>query len=182
MVARVVRLGVGDGGSQVLQHRGQVGLELVLGVPELLDLRKLIVQEDPDETMQVLASGHIYPHRLAGVLDQHGGLGVLENNVVSGIAPVELGLDFGVQVVVGVLGFPVAPRHSQRVLHRAVGFVARRGLQFRDQYQPFPVVAAVGIQTVLERRGECSLRCPSRRTLSAPAAWCGTVQYAGRKA
>ena len=33
-------------GPQVLQHRGQVVLELALGVPELLDLRKLIVQED----------------------------------------------------------------------------------------------------------------------------------------
>ena len=125
-------LGVGDGGSQVLQHRGQVGLELALSTPELLDRRNLIVQEGMDEAVQIPIPGHIHPHRLAAVLEQDGGLGVLKNDVVFGIAPVELGLDFGVQVVVGILGLPEAPRHLRRVLHRTVGFVGRRGLQFRD--------------------------------------------------
>ena len=50
----------------------------------------------------------------------------------------------------GVLGLPVAPRHPQRVLDGAVGLVARGGLQFRDQHESFPVVTAVGVQTVLE--------------------------------
>ena len=57
MVARVVRLGLGDGGPQVLQHRGQVGFKLALGVPELLDLRKLIVEEDPDGTGKTTPDG-----------------------------------------------------------------------------------------------------------------------------
>ena len=48
---------------------GQVGLELALGVPELLDLRKLIVQEDADQPVQFPIPGHIHPHRLVAVLD-----------------------------------------------------------------------------------------------------------------
>ena len=151
LVFRVVRLGLRDGSPQVLQHRGQVGLELALGVPELLDLRKLIVQEDADEAVELPVPGHIHPHRHAGVLDQDGGLGVLEDDVVGRVAPVELGLNLGVQVVVGVLGLPVTPGHAQTVLDGAVGFVARRSPQFRDQHQPFPVIPAVGIQAVLER-------------------------------
>ena len=118
---------------------------------ELLDLRQLVVQEDAYEAVQLPVPGHIDPHRLAAVLNQHGGLGVLEEDVVFGVAPVELDLDFSVQVVVGVLGLPVAPRHPQRVLDGAVRLVARGGLQFRDQHQSFPVIPAVGIQAVLER-------------------------------
>ena len=68
--------------------------------PELLDLRKLIVQEDADQPVQLPVPGHIDPHRLAAVLNQHGGLGVLEEDVAFGVAPVELDLDFSVQVVV----------------------------------------------------------------------------------
>ena len=101
--------------------------------------------------MQLPVPGHIDPHRLAAVLNQHGGLGVLEEDVVFGVAPVELDLDFSVQVVVGVLGLPVTPCHAQAVLDGAVRLVARGGLQFRDQYESFPVVTAVGIQAVLKR-------------------------------
>ena len=87
---------VGDGGPQVFQHHGEVGLELALGLAELLDLRQLVVQEDPDEAVQLAVPGHIDPHRLAVVLDEHGGLGVLEDDVVPGVATVELDPDFGV--------------------------------------------------------------------------------------
>ena len=107
--------------------------------------------------MQLSIPGHIHPHRLVAVLDQDGGLRVLEDDVVPRVAPVELDLYLRVQVVVGVLRLPVAPRHPQRVLHRAVGFVAWRVLQFRDQHQSFPVVVAVGIQAVLERRANVLL-------------------------
>ena len=157
LVARVLRLRLGDGGPQVLQHRGQVGLELALGVPELPDLRQLVVQEDADETVQLPVPRHIHPHGLVAVLDQHGGLGVLKDDVVSGISPVELGLDLRVQVVVGVLCLPVTPGHPQAVLDGAVGFVDWRGLQFGDQHQPFPVITAVGIQAVLEGRADVLL-------------------------
>ena len=119
---------------------------------ELLDLRQLVVQEDADEAVQLTVPGHIHADRLAAVLDQDGGLGVLEDDIVLGIAAVELDPDLGVQIVVGVLGLPVTPGHPQRVLDGAVGFVAWRGLQFRDQHQSFPVIVAVGVQTVLERR------------------------------
>ena len=81
----------------------------------------------------------------------------LDFDPITRSAPVELDLYLRVQVVVGVLRLPVAPRHPQRVLHRAVGFVAWRVLQFRDQHQSFPVVVAVGIQAVLERRANVLL-------------------------
>ena len=51
LVARALRLRLGDGGPQVLQHHGEVGLELALGLAELLDLRQLVVQEDADEAV-----------------------------------------------------------------------------------------------------------------------------------
>ena len=157
LVLRVLRLGLGDGGPQVLEHGGQVGLELALGLAELLDFRQLVVQEDADEAVQLPVPGHIYPHRLAAVLDQNSGLGVLEDDVVLGVAPVELGLYLGVQVIVGVLGLPVAPGHPQRVLDCAVGLVAWRSPQLRDQHQFFPVVAAIGIEAVLEGRPDVLL-------------------------
>ena len=41
-----------------------------------------------------------------------------------GVAAVEFGLDFGVEVVVGVFGFPVAASHAEGVFDGAVGYPA----------------------------------------------------------
>ena len=114
-VGFVVGLGVGHGQAKVLEHGGEVGLELLLGLPELFDLRQFIVKKGPDEPVQFAGARHIHPHRLFAVLVQHGDAGILKDDVVAGVAAVELGLDLGVQVVVAVLGLPIAAGHAERV-------------------------------------------------------------------
>ena len=50
-VGLVLGLGLLYGLAQVLEDGGQVGLELLLGVPELLDLGQLVVEETADEAV-----------------------------------------------------------------------------------------------------------------------------------
>ena len=100
--------------------------------------------------MQFARAGHIHPHCFFPILEQHGGLGVFENYVVAGVAAVELLLDFGFQIVVGVLGFPVAAGHAQGVFHGAVGEYAGAGFDLRNQPQLFPMVAAISVEAAFE--------------------------------
>ena len=123
LVVGVAGLGVGHGLAEALQHGGEVGLELLASLAELLDFGQLVVQEAADEAVQLARAGHVHPHGNVAVLDEHGGPGVLEEDVVPGVAVVELGLDLGVEVVVGVLGLPVAAGHAEGVLDGAVGNV-----------------------------------------------------------
>ena len=67
-----------------------------------------------------------------------------------GIASVELALNFGVEVVAGILGLPVAARHSQAVLDRTVWNDIVGGAQFGNEHEALAVFPAVGIQAVLE--------------------------------
>ena len=146
LVVGVVCLGVLHRLPQIVDYGGEVGLELPLGLAKLLDLRQLVVQERADEAVQLAGAGHVDPHGDAAVLNQDGGEGVLEDDVVRGIAAVELALDFGIEVVVGVLGLPVAAGHAEGVLDRAVGPVAMLGVELVNQGQLLAVVAAVGVQ------------------------------------
>ena len=157
LVARVGARSRINGLPQVLQDLRQIDLELLLGLAELLDLRQLIVEEVANQAMQLAGAGHVDPHRLFAVLDQHGGLRVLEDDVVARVAPVELLLDLLVKVVVRVFGLPVAARHAQAVLHGAVGLNAALRDQFGDQRQFVLVVAAVGIEAILERAPDAAL-------------------------
>ena len=50
-VGLVLGLGLLDGLAEVLEDGWQVGLELLLGVPELLDLGQLVVEEAADEAV-----------------------------------------------------------------------------------------------------------------------------------
>ena len=113
LVLRVVNLRLVHGLPQVGNDGGQVGLELLLGLAELLYLGKLVLQEGADEPVKLPGAGHVSPHGLFAVLYQDGDLGVLKDDVVPGIAPVELSLDLGVQVVAAVLGLPVTPAHAE---------------------------------------------------------------------
>jgi hypothetical protein len=54
------------------------------------------------------------------VLKQEAGLGVLKDDVGEGVAARDLPLDFGVEVVLGVFGFPVATRQLVSVMQGAV--------------------------------------------------------------
>ena len=88
---------------------------------ELLDLWKLIVEEAADEAVELVGTAHVHPHCHAVVLVEDGGLRVLEDDVVAGVAAVELALDLGFEVVIGVFRLPIAACHAERVLHRSVG-------------------------------------------------------------
>ena len=146
LVVGVARFRRFDRLPQIADDGGQVGFELLLRLAELLDLRQLVVQEGAYEPVEIAGAGHIDPHGLFPVLKQNGGLRVFKEDVVLGVAPVELVLNLAIQVVVGVFGLPVAPVHTEGVFHRAVGAVVKPGFQLVHQGQLFPVFAAIGVE------------------------------------
>ena len=156
-VLLVALLGVGDRLAEVLEDGRQVRGELLPRLAELPDLRQLVVEEPADESVEPAGVGHVHPHRLIAVLEEHRDPGVFEQNVVAGIAAGELVLDFGIQVVVGVLGLPVAAGHAEGVADGAVGLGALGGGKLRDQDQLVAVGGAVGGQAVLEGRSDVQL-------------------------
>ena len=111
LVVGVARFGDGHGLPQIVQHGGQVGLELPLRPAELFDVGQFVVEEAAYQPVQFPGAGHIHPQGHVPVLNQDGGFRVLKDYVVLRVAPVELVLNFGVQVVVAVFGLPVAPGH-----------------------------------------------------------------------
>ena len=96
-------------------------------------------------------AAHVHAHRHAAVLEEDGGLRVLEDDVVLWVPPVELALYLGVEVVVRVLGLPVAARHAEGVLHGAVGDHAGGPREFRHEHHALVVFAAVGVEAVRKR-------------------------------
>jgi len=100
-------LGVND----LLEAAAEVGnLLLEVGdglVPFLVD-RLGVGEELVDDLDEVFGIGEIGVEGGLAVLEQEGAVGGLEEDVAVGVALVELAADFGFQVVVGVLGFPVA--------------------------------------------------------------------------
>ena len=142
----VAGLDVGDGLAQVVKHGREIGLELLLGLAELLDFGQFVVEEDTDEAVEISGARHVNPHGLLSVLEEDGSEGVLEDDVVAGVAPVELGLDFGIKVVVAVLRLPVAAGHAEGVADGAVGPVAQWSVEFVDEGELLAVLAAVGVE------------------------------------
>ena len=128
-----------------------------MGVAELLDVGQFVVQEPPYQPVQFSLSGHVHPQGYIAVLHQHRRLRVLEDDVVPGVAPVELRLNLSVQVVVAILGPPIAPGHPKRVLDRAIRDHVANCLQLGNEHQPFLVLPAVGVQAVLEGRPDVQL-------------------------
>ena len=91
------------------------------------------------------------PHRLLhGFGIERRFEGIFEDDVVAWVAAVEFGLDFGVEVVVTVLGFPVAARHAEGVADGAVGPVAQGSVELVDKGELVAVVAAVGVEAESE--------------------------------
>ena len=125
--------------------------------PEFLYLRQFVVEERPDEAVEFAGAAHVHAHRLAAVLEEDGGLRVLEDDVVARVAPVELALYLGVEVVVRVLRLPVAARQAERILHRAVRPNAGGQREFRHEHHALAVLAAVGVEAVRERGADALL-------------------------
>jgi hypothetical protein len=78
---------------------------------------------------------------------------VLEDDVVLGVTALELERDFFVEVVLRILGFPVAKGHSEFVQQCAVDetCVLRRAVEFVLGDEGQVVLAAPAFQQVLER-------------------------------
>ena len=143
-----------DGFAQRFQHPGQILPELPHRLVKVGDLRRLVVQKGAQQPFQFCAIAHGDADDLAPALNQHGGLGILENDVPHRVALAPLCCDLPIQIVVRVLGLPVAAVLAQIVLHGAVGNDAcgRRCraavAQFRRQGQA--PLGAVALQVALE--------------------------------
>jgi hypothetical protein len=88
-------------------------------------------------------------------LDEDAGLGVFEDDVAEGVAFGDFFLDFGVEVVPGVFGFPVATDQEHLVFEGAVGADGFAGGFFAELGDECPVVGAGGVlEEELEGRGE----------------------------
>ena len=110
-------------------------------------------EELRQETGQCIGVVHRRASDLDAVLNQHGEFGVLEDDVVGRVPLSSLRCDLEGEIVIGILGLPIAERHAQRVQQRAVDInaITSRGndVVFRDEGQieaPPPA-----LEEVLER-------------------------------
>ena len=96
-------------------------LELGDGLVPLLVVRLAVGEEHFEQLDEVAAVADVLVQPLTdAVLEEDCTLGSLEDDVVSGVALVELGADFFFQVVVLVLGLPVTARQAEGVEQGAV--------------------------------------------------------------
>ena len=123
-----------------LSAEGEVGdalLELVDGLLEVFDLRLDVAEELVQQVAKLLGVADIEAgFDLFAVLVEDGRGGVLEDRVGERVAEGDLLADFGVELVGGVLGFPVAAVEVELVAERAVGadlFAADAGGELRDE-------------------------------------------------
>ena len=154
-VVGIARLGRLHGLPQAADYGRKIRLELLLGLAEFRDLRRLIVKKAEYESVQFLAVGHIHPQGFLGCLaplplEKDGSAGILKDDIFEAVAGVEFLLNLGVQVVVGVLGLPVAAWQAQGIDHGAVGPRAAAGGPLGYEREIPPAFPAVGIEVVLE--------------------------------
>ena len=74
LIRCAVRLCLLDRFPQVPDYPRQIHLELPLRRPKLPDLRQFVVQEPPNQPMEVARSRHVYSHGDLAVLNQHRSL------------------------------------------------------------------------------------------------------------
>jgi len=122
--------------AQGLGEIGDAALEFVHGAVEFALVGFIVMEEAIEETGDVEGIGKGKLAGFGAVLEQDGGLGVLENSVAGGVASFELLLDFGGQVVGSVLGLPPAAGESEFIADGAVGddaLAAGVGGELRDE-------------------------------------------------
>jgi hypothetical protein len=109
-----------DHRAQGFEHGRQIGLELLDSLAKVGNLGALKAKEELQQLFELLHIGHVAAHHLCAVLNQHGLRGVFEDDVVLRIAALELEGDLLVEVVLCVLGLPIAEGHAQLVHQRAI--------------------------------------------------------------
>ena len=107
--------------GQPLREVGDAFAELVNRLLEALDVGFGEGIELVEQVGDGLCIGQVVTRRLRAVLEQDRALRVLENDVGERIAAFPLLDDFFVEVIGGVLCFPIAAREEVAVLKRAVG-------------------------------------------------------------
>jgi len=114
-------VGVGDLLDQSLGQLRHALLKLLHSLLEVVDLRlgvgvKLVEQRD-----KLLGIGDVESVAFLAVLEQDGGPGVLKNRVIERVAFFDLLADFHIEIVVGVLCFPMAVAKIEGVAQGAIG-------------------------------------------------------------
>ena len=116
----IARISVHDPLTQSLKHRRQVKGKLFDGLAEIGNFLTFIAEEQRDQLTQMIDIGHRGAHDLTAILIKHRGVRILEDDIVARIALGELFANFIVQIVGGVLCFPIAKRDAQIVQYGAV--------------------------------------------------------------
>jgi hypothetical protein len=150
---RILLVGLLDLGVESLGQFGDALLELLDGLLEAFDVRLGVAVEVVEEVGDLLGVGQVEAVAFAAVLDEHGPAGVLKDDVAARVALLELLADLGVEVVVGVLGLPVAARQAELVAQGAVGgdaLAADLHVQLGDERPSLDFLGRVGEQP-LER-------------------------------
>ena len=107
--------------EQSLGQLRDLGLKLVHRLPEVVDLRLGVGEELVQDGGQIFRFGQVEPFALLAALIEHGSIGVLKNGVGERVAFVDFLLNFRVEVVAQVLGFPEAAAHVEEITEGAVG-------------------------------------------------------------
>ena len=138
----VVRVGFGvfddafpEGGGDL----GDVLFEELDRLAEFLHLRAFVAHEVHQDVVEAGGVPHRGAADLVSVADQHGGVAILEEDVVVWITLVEFVAYLQIEVVVFVLAFPIAPVEAEIVFEGAIrpdGETAPAlDRQFRHQFQ-----------------------------------------------
>ncbi len=142
-----VRLvGSGDFFSKAAGELGDALGEFLDGVVEFLNVGLGETIKTRKESGKLAGIGEIAGEDAVAVLIEDGALGVLKDGVVKGVAAADFLFDFAVEIVVGVLRFPVAARDGEGIAEGSVETdrvaAGRGGGPFGDEC---PVVEAGGI-------------------------------------
>ena len=101
-------MGLGDLFEQALGEHGDTALEGIDGLLEAADVRLGVGEEQVEEVCEFLGIAETEAGYGLLVLVEDGTAGVFEDGVGERIAATDFAEDFGVELVAGVLGLPVA--------------------------------------------------------------------------
>ena len=106
---------------QAARQFGRALFEFVNHFLEFFNIRLGVGEELVQKSGQLFGVAEtVRPVDLLLALKQDAGLGVLKDDVGEGVPARDLLFDFGVEVVLGVFGFPVAARQAVAVAQGAV--------------------------------------------------------------